>query len=292
VNEHQAPPEAIVPVNGVKLCVQTFGDPTDSAVLLISGISASMLDWPEEFCQRLAAGSRFVIRYDHRDTGRSVTYPLGSPGYVERDLDEDPIGVLDALGVATAHVVGISMGGGIAQSLAVRHPRRVASITLVSTSPIATSPDDPPLPPAAAEAMATFGAGPPELPDRAAAVDYVASQHRPLTSASRPVSEAYLRDRASRVVDRATNVASMYNHWVVLGQGEGDAVTRQQLAGITAATLVVHGTEDPLFPLPHGAAFADLIPGARLLVLEQTGHEVPPAVWDTVVPAILDHTKR
>jgi hypothetical protein len=85
VNERHAPPEAIVPVNGVKLCVQTFGDPADSAVLLISGISASMLDWPEEFCQRLAAGSRFVIRYDHRDTGRSVTYPLGSPGYTERD---------------------------------------------------------------------------------------------------------------------------------------------------------------------------------------------------------------
>jgi pimeloyl-ACP methyl ester carboxylesterase len=292
MTERLASPEAIVPVNGVELCVQSFGDRADPAVLLIAGVAGSMLDWPEEFCERLAAGSRFVIRYDHRDTGRSVTYPPGAPGYTGRDLDEDPVGVLDALGVAAAHVVGISMGGGIAQTLAVRHPGRVASLTLISTSPIATSAGDPPLPPASAEAMATYGAAPPDGADRAAMIDYVVSQYRPLTSTSRPVGEEYLRDHATRVVDRSDNVASMNNHWVVLGQGDGDAVYREQLAGIAAPTLVVHGTEDPLFPTPHGVALAGIVPGARLLVLEHTGHEVPPAVWDTVIPAIVDHTTR
>jgi pimeloyl-ACP methyl ester carboxylesterase len=288
----QASPEAILPVNGVELCVQTSGHRDDPAILLIAGGGSSMLDWPEEFCQRLAAGSRFVIRYDHRDTGRSVTYPPGAPGYTAHDLDEDAVGVLDALGIATAHVVGFSGGGGMAQQVAVRHPGRVASLTLMSTSPIASNPDDLPLPGPTAAAMAAFNLAPPDWSDRAATVEYVAAQYRPLTSASRPVSEAYLSDLAGRIVDRAVNVASMSNHWVVIDQGEGDAITWEQLAGITAPTLVMHGTEDPLFPAAHGEALSGLIPNARLLLLEHTGHEMPPAVWDTVAAAILDHTTR
>jgi pimeloyl-ACP methyl ester carboxylesterase len=293
MNVRQASPEAIVPVRDVELCVQTFGDPADPAILLTAGGASSMLDWPEEFGERLATGSRFVIRYDHRDTGRSVTYPPGEPGYTERDLSEDAAGVLDALGVEAAHVVGMSGGGGIAQTLAVRHPRRVASLTLMSTSPLATSADDPPLPGPTTEAMASFSVEPPDWSDRDATIDYVAALYRPLTSASRPVPEEHLRDLATSIVDRAVSLASMNNHWLLLGQGEGDAVSREQLAAITVPTLVVHGAEDPLFPAPHGAALAGIIPGARLLVLEHTGHEVPPpADWDTVISAIVDHTTR
>jgi pimeloyl-ACP methyl ester carboxylesterase len=286
----QVSAERIVHANGVDLCVQSFGDRDDPAILLIAGGASSMLHWAEEFCERLAAGSRFVIRYDHRDTGRSVTYPPGAPQYTGRDLAEDAIGVLDTFGVATAHVVGISMGGGIGQSLGIHHPDRVASLTLISTSPVGAAEDDPDLPPMSAEAIAEFGAvSPPDWSDRAAVIDYLVAQERLCTAKSRPVADEFVRELAGRTVDRTVSVASMNNHFAL---DPGDSTAREQLAGITAPTLVVHGTEDPQFPIAHGAALAGDIPGARLLTLEHTGHELPPAVWDTVIPAILEHTER
>src|SRR5689334_23981272 len=127
--------QRMVRANGVDLCVETFGEQGDPAILLIGGAAASMDYWDDRFCQLLAEGERFVIRYDSRDTGQSVSYPAGRPGYTLGDLMGDALGVLDAFGLVSAHVVGISMGGGIAQQLAVRYPGRLASLTLVSTSP-------------------------------------------------------------------------------------------------------------------------------------------------------------
>ena len=282
--------EHMVNTGGVELCVQSFGDPDDPAILLIAGGASSMLHWAEEFCERLAAGRRFVIRYDHRDTGRSVSYPPGAPQYTGRDLAEDAIRVLDAFGVARAHVVGISMGGALGQSLAIHHPARVASLTLSSTSPVGARADDPDLPPASAEVMAEFGAvSEPDWSDRSAVMEYLVTQERLCTSKSRPVAEEFIRELARRTVDRAVSIASMNNHFLL---ATGDDLARRRLAGITAPTLVIHGTEDPVFPIAHGAALAGDIPGARLLELEQTGHELPPAVWDTVVPAILEHSRE
>ena len=282
--------EHMVNTGGVELCVQSFGDPDDPAILLIAGGASSMLHWAEEFCERLAAGRRFVIRYDHRDTGRSVSYPPGAPQYTGRDLAEDAIRVLDAFGVARAHVVGISMGGGLGQSLAIHHPARVASLTLSSTSPVGARADDPDLPPASAEVMAELGAvSEPDWSDRSAVIEYLVTQERLCTSKTRPVAEEFIRELARRTVDRAVSIASINNHFLL---ATGDDLARRRLAGITAPTLVIHGTEDPVFPIAHGAALAGDIPGARLLELEQTGHELPPAVWDTVVPAILEHSRE
>jgi pimeloyl-ACP methyl ester carboxylesterase len=282
--------EHMVHTGAVELCVQSFGDPDDPAILLIAGGASSMLHWAEEFCERLAAGRRFVIRYDHRDTGRSVTYPPGAPQYTGRDLAEDAIGVLDAPGVARAHVVGISMGGAIGQSLAIHHPDRVASLTLSSTSPVGAGTNDPDLPPASEEVTAEFGAvSEPDWTDRSAVMEYLVTQERLCTSKSRPVAEEFIRELASRTVDRAVSIASMNNHFLL---ATGDDLGRRRLAGITAPTLVIHGTEDPVFPIAHGAALARDIPGAQLLELEQTGHELPPAVWDTVIPAIIEHTRE
>jgi pimeloyl-ACP methyl ester carboxylesterase len=106
------PNERIVPANGVDLCLQTFGDSDHSPILLIAGAACSMDWWEEGFCERLAAGPRFVVRYDHRDTGRSVSYEPGAPPYTLRDLAADAVGVLDAFGLQSAHLVGMSMGGG------------------------------------------------------------------------------------------------------------------------------------------------------------------------------------
>jgi pimeloyl-ACP methyl ester carboxylesterase len=275
----------MVVANGVELCVQTFGDPESPAILLIGGAASSMDWWEDEFCERLASGPRFVIRYDLRDTGQSVSYEPGAPQYGGLDLVADAVGVLDAFRVARAHVVGISMGGGIAQRLALDHADRVASLTL-----IATSPGGPDLP-AMSDELASHFAQPapePDWSDRAAVIDYIVEGERPFAG-SHQVGEESVRALVGRIVDRTVNIASsMTNHWILEGGGEP---MRPRLGEITAPTLVLHGTEDPLFPYGHAEALAAEIPGARLLPLEGVGHEVPPRpVWDKVVAAMLDHT--
>ena len=280
--------ERIVRANGVDLCLETFGDPADPALLLIAGAAGSMLAWEDDFCKLLAAGSRFVIRYDQRDTGRSITYEPGAPKYTGLDLVDDAVGILDALGVDRAHIVGISMGGGIAQFLALDHPDRVASLTLISTS---GGPGDPDLPGTSEELRSHFAnpAPDPNWADRAAVIDYVVEDAQPYASKSRPFDEAAWRDLAGRDFDRSIDMASsLKNHGLV----EGGQSWRERLAEIRIPTLVLHGTEDPLFPHEHGVALANEIPGAQLLPLEETGHELPRAVWDVVVRAILSHTGR
>jgi pimeloyl-ACP methyl ester carboxylesterase len=277
--------ERMVEVNGVGLCVETFGEDRDPAVLLIMGAAASMLLWEDDFCERLASGGRFVIRYDHRDTGRSVTYAPGAPEYTGDDLVSDAAGVLDALGVARAHIVGLSMGGGIAQLLALDYPDRVSSLTLISTSP-GSGPD---LPAMSKELRAYFAEPPPQpdWSDRDAVIDYLVEDERVYAARSRPFDETARRELAGRNFDRSIDLASsMTNHFLLDGGGS----VRERLDQIHAPALVIHGEEDPLFPPAHGQALAEELPNARLLMLEQTGHELPRATWDVVVPAIVTHT--
>jgi pimeloyl-ACP methyl ester carboxylesterase len=127
--------ERMIEANRVELCAEAFGDPRDPPILLIMGTGASMLWWEEGFCGMLADGGRFVIRYDHRDTGRSVTYEPGRPEYTGADLVADAAGVLDAYELAAAHLVGVSAGGAFAQLLALDAPDRVLSLIPISTSP-------------------------------------------------------------------------------------------------------------------------------------------------------------
>jgi pimeloyl-ACP methyl ester carboxylesterase len=281
------PGEQIARANGVDLCVEGLGDPADPAILLVHGSTASMDWWEDEFCERLAAGPRFVIRYDHRDTGRSVSYEPGAPPYSFGDLVEDAVGVLDTFDLATAHVAGISMGGAIAQLVALDHPDRVASLTLISTSPASPGPDDPDLPAMSEETVAQFAREEPEWSDRAAVIDYMVHLARVSAARSRPFDEVAFRDLAGRVFDRTANIeSSMTNHNVLDG---GDR-WRDRLGELDAPTLVVHGTEDPVLPYGNAVALSKDIPGAQLLTLEHTGHELPRRVWDVVVPAILEHT--
>src|SRR5436190_2226857 len=128
-------PEQLIRVNGVDLCAEGFGNPSDPLLLLIHGTGSSMLSWDEELCERLADGRRFVIRYDSRDTGRSITSPLGAPAYGLRDLVADAIGMLDWVGASRGHIVGMSGGAAVGQLAALEHQSRVASLTLVSSSP-------------------------------------------------------------------------------------------------------------------------------------------------------------
>ena len=278
----------MVRANGVDLCVETFGDPGSPALLLIAGSESSMDWWEDELCERLGGYGRHVIRYDLRDTGQSVTYEPGAPEYTGADLVADAVGLLDALGIRSAHLVGISMGGGIAQHVALEHPARVASLTLMSTSPaVGRAQRDLP---AASDELKSFLANPPPPPDwsdRAAVIDYLVAGLRPFAG-SLPFDEERSRTVVERIVDRTRNIeSSMTNHSIL---DEGQPV-HGSLDEIEAPTLILHGTEDPLFPYGHAEALAAEIPAARLLPLEGMGHEMPPRpLWDRVVGAILKHT--
>jgi pimeloyl-ACP methyl ester carboxylesterase len=281
----------ILEVNGVGLCVDTTGDAADPAILLIGGMGASMDWWEDEFCQRLAScqgqGGRFVIRYDHRDTGRSVSYPAGAPGYTGADLAADAAGVLDAFGRRSAHLAGVSMGGALAQQVALAHPDRVDSLVLISTSPAVPSRSD--LPPMSEDLRAYFAAEVP-LPDwaeRSAVIDYLVGYERQLEGAEY-FDEAHVRALVGRIVDRTSDMAASMTNHALAEEGE---LACGRLDQIAAPTLVIHGTADPLFPYGHGEALAREIPHAQLLPLPGVGHQVPPqACWTPVITAMLQHT--
>jgi pimeloyl-ACP methyl ester carboxylesterase len=244
--------ETMVAVGDVELCVETFGAAGDPAILLIAGASAPMDWWDPRFCARLAGGGRFVIRYDHRDTGRSVTYPPGQPGYTFRALTGDPVALIDALAGGRAHVAGLSMGGGIAPDWS---DRDAVVEYLVDEQRAYAGRFDEAYTRAVARRIVTRGTDP-----------AAAANHRALPGDD---SEGDDGD----------------------GDDGDDGDLRSRLGEITAPTLVIHGTADPFFPPGHGEALAREIPNATLLLLDGVGHEVPPpSTWDTVVPAILRNT--
>jgi pimeloyl-ACP methyl ester carboxylesterase len=276
--------ERLVRANGVELCTEPFGDPTDPPVLLVMGVGASMLWWEEGFCRMLAERERFVIRYDHRDTGRSVTYDPGRPGYTGTDLVADAAGVLDAYGIPAAHLVGVSAGGAIAQLLALDHADRVRSLVLISTSP--ALPGAPGLPPPTEEFGRFVRAAEADWSDAASVSAYLVGYWRVLAGGKRRFDEAAVRELVRRDVGRARDVAAAQNHDIL----EEGRLPDGPLSAIAAPTLVVHGTADPMFPLAHGEALAREIPGARLLPLEGAGHGVHRPDWGTIVGAIVEHT--
>jgi pimeloyl-ACP methyl ester carboxylesterase len=276
--------ERTIETNGVELCTEPFGDPGDAPVLLVMGIGASMLWWEEGFCRLLAAGGRFVIRYDHRDTGRSVTSEPGKPEYTSADLVADAVGVLDAYELAAAHVVGVSAGGALAQLLALRFPDRVLSLALVSTSPAISGARGLPSPTARFnDFVATAEV---DWADRRSVIEYLVGYERMLAGGVRPFDEDAWRELVASDVERARDIAASQNHSLI---AEGD-VPSEPISSITARTLVIHGTADPMFPLAHGEALAEEIPGASLLTLDGAGHGIEPVDWEPIVRAILAHT--
>jgi pimeloyl-ACP methyl ester carboxylesterase len=250
------------------------------------GIGASMLWWEEGFCRMLADAGRFVIRYDHRDTGRSVSYEPGRPEYTGADLTADAAGVLDGFGISAAHLVGVSAGGGIAQEVALDSADRVLSLTLISTSPATRGDRDLPPPTPAFSRFVAAAEADWSNPD--SVIDYLVAYWRILAGGERAVDDGRLRKLVRRDVERARDFAAVQNH-DLMSHGEGSPTP---LSSITAPTLVIHGTADPMFPLEHGRALAEEIPGAGLLTLEGAGHGVDRVDWDAIVRPILEHTER
>ena len=276
--------ERLINANGVDLCTESFGDPADPPVLLVAGLGSSMLWWPEGFCRLLVEPGRFVIRYDQRDSGRSTTYEPGRPGYTGGELLVDAVALLDDYGLAAAHLVGVSAGAALIQLLALDFPSRVLSLVLVSTTP--ATPDDRSLPPPGAAFTEFVGSAAADWSDAESVIDYLVAYTRVLAGDERPFEEAEVRDLVRRDFERAHDYAALQNHDLL----EGDDKPRGPLSSIGVPALVIHGTADPIFPLPHGQALADEIPGARLLPLEGAGHGLQRADWDTIANAIVTHS--
>lgn len=288
--------ERMIQANGIEICVDAFGDSSDPAILLVMGAGASMLLWEDGFCEQLADGGRFVMRYDNRDTGKTTSCPLGEPNYTITDMAADGIAVLDAYGVDRAHVAGASMGGMIAQVIALDHPERVLSLT-----PIMSTPDPGAVLDAIEGRETTYALSPPtgevvalamematlDWSDVDAVLENRTSMFKALTGPAHPYDEESRRTLFKAEIDRAVNFSSTANHGPAI---EASQRWHERLETIGVPTLVIHGTADPILPFDHGEALVSAIPGATMLALEGVGHETPQAVWGTVVDAMLAHT--
>lgn len=274
-----------VNTNGAVLHAEAFGRVGDPPVLLIMGAMASGTWWPEEFCQRLAARGRHVLRYDHRDTGASTHYPPGAAGYGVEDLADDAMAVLDTHGIGRAHLVGMSLGGYLAQLLALKYPRRVQSLTLIASERLALA--DPSMP-GMAPAVFDYHARAGELDwsDRRAVIDYQVGAWRLLTGPGREFDRQAIEAMAAADFDRTTNPCSAFNH-ATPGNALGWV---GRLDEIAAPTLIIHGTEDPVLPYAHALALKIAIAGSSLLTLEGAGHEINRDDWNAIIDAIARHT--
>ncbi|MDP6931925.1 MAG: alpha/beta hydrolase [Myxococcota bacterium] len=289
------PPFSRIRCNGLNITHQQLGQ--GRPILLIMGIGAQMIFWPTPFCQLLADQGFRVIRYDHRDVGESTSLDqAGVPDlramvsrramglkiqapYTLEDLAQDAVALLDALDIDRAHVVGASMGGMVAQSMAIHHPQRLLSLTsMMSTTGARRH---------AVADLGTLGSLLTAWPTDAQAYADRAVEFLHMVGGTRwPLDEAHARKLALQAHARGRNPAGFVRHFAAIcASGSRERLLPQ----VRVPTLVIHGTKDPLVPLRGGRATARAIPHARMLELEGMGHSLPPASWPELAQAILDH---
>lgn len=277
-------------VNGIEIAYESFGDPTDPALLLIMGLGTQMIAWPDQMCEDLAKHGHYVVRFDNRDVGlsthlqgvrapapRDILLRRAKPPYTMHDLADDAAGLMTALDIGSAHVVGASMGGFIAQHLALRYPKRVDTLTLMMTS----------------TGSRRVGLPKPELlrrltqrrslTDRTSAQDYAVDTYRAIGSPGFPFDEARLRDLAGRSYDRAHDPAGYLRQLAaVLAQPN----RTDRLRRLDLPVLVMHGLNDPLVNPSGGLALARTIRRARFVGFAGMGHDLPRALWPDMVRQI------
>ncbi len=290
--------ELLAPVgNDVELCYQTFGDPDHEPLLLVMGLSGPMTWWDQAFCELLAGAGFHVVRYDNRDTGRStrVRARVGRSQllrafagqkvrvpYSMADLAGDAVALLDHLGLDSAHVVGVSMGGMIAQTVAVEHPDRVRSLTSISstTGRRTVGWQHPSLLP---RLIAPRKAG------REAFVESSVAMWSLIGSAGYPADPEALRTRAGDTFDRGVSASGVVRQMLaVLTQPD----RTHRLRSLRVPALVVHGLEDKMVHVSGGRSTAAAIPGAELLLVDGMGHDLPPDLFPTLVEAIVRTARR
>ena len=292
---HQPPQMARA--NGIDLCYEIFGDPAAEPLLLIMGLGAQMVLWDDDFCRQLAARGFRVIRFDNRDIGQSgkltggkrltplellklrfLKIPVAAP-YRLIDMAKDTVGLMDALGIPSAHLVGASMGGMIAQEVAISFPQRVRSLTSIMSTT-----GNPKVPPPTREAAAMLMAPPPTTKEEY--LERFAKTWKVLRVGSFPEDEALDPARAARTYERGLNPAGVGRQLrAVLASGS----RKERLAQVKTPTLVIHGTVDPLVHPAGGKDTAASISGAKLLMIEGMGHALPIPMWPQIIDAIDKH---
>lgn len=271
--------------DGLRLFTETFGSPSDTPVVLVMGAMSSGVWWPREFCEMLSERGRFVIRYDHRDTGGSSSYEPGSANYSIEDLASDAMRVLDGLEIDSAHFVGMSLGGYLTQLLALKYPTRVRSITLIASEPLASSdPDTPGMSPEVLEYHSK--AGDLDWSDREAVLDYQVGAWALLSGSAHTFDTKLIRQLASEELERTPNPLTAFNH-AQLSDASGWV---DRLSEIQMPALIIHGTDDIVLPYAHAEALHAALPHSHLITLAGTGHELPRGDWPTIVDAIERHT--
>ncbi|MDX1559896.1 MAG: alpha/beta fold hydrolase [Marinobacter sp.] len=267
--------------NDISLFTEAFGNPANEPIVLVMGAMSSAVWWPDDFCARLAAMGRYVIRYDHRDTGKSISYEPGQAPYSAVELADDVVRVIGGYGLKAANLVGMSLGGLLCQIVALKYPNRVKSLTLISSERLAeTDPDMPSFDPAIIEYHQR--AETIDWSDRDQVVEYQVGAWQ-LNSGTAHVFDAEkVRRIAQANFDRTPNVLTSFNHTTL---GGGDEWLGR-LNEITVSTLIIHGTEDPVLPYAHGLALKAAISNSKLLTLQGTGHELHPKDWQVILEAL------
>lgn len=291
--------EQFIEANGIEICYETFGNALNPAIILIMGLGSQMIYWPIPFCEKLAENGFWVIRFDNRDVGRSTKFdhaqppsataltanllwkkPVATP-YQLDDMADDTVGLLDALGIERAHIVGLSMGGMIAQLVALNYPTRVLTLTSIMST---TSERDLPWP--SMQALTMLLKKRPSA--REAYIESGLTISKQLSGSRYKTDESVMRALAELAFDRCFYPAGTGRQ---LGAVAATSGRRKRLRQLNIPTLVVHGDEDPLVPISSGRDTASAIPNADLMVIEGMGHTFPPQVWDRFIERFLAQHK-
>jgi pimeloyl-ACP methyl ester carboxylesterase len=279
---------------GITLCYERFGDPDDPPILLVMGLATQMIAWHDDFCEELAGRGFHVVRFDNRDIGRSTHLEFRAPTvgqlfrrrfrpeqYTLSDMAEDTARLIERLELGPSHLVGVSMGGMIAQTLAVEHPELVRSLTsMLSTTGSRFKGQPHP-------SVYRYLLRPPPR-DRAGYIQRSAEVFGLVGSTAFQRDEAYIRERAGRMYDRDFDIAAGGRQ---LGAITASGDRTRQLAEIKAPTLVIHGSVDKMIRPSGGRATARAIPNARLMVIEGMGHDLPRGAWPQIIDAIATHAR-
>jgi len=289
-----------IDANGIRIEFDTFGDSGAEPLVLVMGLGGQMLLWDESFCESLARRGHFVVRFDNRDIGLSTHFDAhGAPdlmalmtaattgkpielAYTLDDMADDAVALIDALGMNDAHFVGASMGGMIVQTVAIRHPARVRSLTSIMSTT-----GNPSLPPARPDLLGRLG-GPAPV-GKQANIDASVEMWKLISGPGYPFDEAAIRERSAQLYERSHHPEGQLRQLAAI-MAHGNRAP--SLASVRAPTLVIHGTDDPLVPVEGGKDTAAAIPGAELILIPGMGHDMPKQLHATLVDAISTHTQK
>ena len=274
-------PKAVA--NRIHIEYETFGDPSAHPLLLIGGLADQLIHWDDDLCRDLSRRGHYVIRFDNRDAGLSTKFDQTASPYTLDDMADDAVGLLDALGISRAHICGASMGGMIAQTVAIRHLSRVLSLISIYST---TGNRD--LPPPKPEIMGLLLAPAPS--EREAYIHHMVSLFKAMAGPGFPFDEAWTRMITARAYDRCYCPEGTGRQLLAI---MNQVNRKKALAFVTVPTLVIHGTDDPVVPVEAGIDTAEAIPGAHLMLIEGMGHDLPHGgAWPRIVEAISAHTLK